>query len=115
MSGRCQKSPVALVPQEWRRDERMLRAWQKGQTGFPLVDAGMRQLWATGWMQQVKPCTLLVTSNVVRLKPSMNFVLSKLNLPLSPSRKHRCVSRAQEAPCSSLSYKSTRPTIGRKC
>jgi deoxyribodipyrimidine photo-lyase len=25
-------------------------AWQKGLTGFPLVDAGMRQLWATGWM-----------------------------------------------------------------
>lgn len=29
-----------------------LRAWQRGQTGFPLVDAGMRELWATGWMQQ---------------------------------------------------------------
>ncbi len=27
-----------------------LRAWQKGQTGYPIVDAGMRQLWATGWM-----------------------------------------------------------------
>ena len=25
-------------------------AWQKGQTGFPIVDAGMRQLWQTGWM-----------------------------------------------------------------
>ncbi len=25
-------------------------AWQKGQTGYPIVDAGMRQLWATGWM-----------------------------------------------------------------
>ena len=24
----------------------------RGRTGFPLVDAGMRQLWATGWMQQ---------------------------------------------------------------
>ena len=30
----------------------MLRAWQKGRTGYPLVDAGMRQLWLTGWMQQ---------------------------------------------------------------
>ncbi len=29
-----------------------LRAWQRGQTGFPLVDAGMRELWQTGWMQQ---------------------------------------------------------------
>ncbi len=34
----------------WKRDEPLLRAWQKGRTGFPIVDAGMRQLWATGWM-----------------------------------------------------------------
>lgn len=27
-----------------------LAAWQQGRTGYPLVDAGMRQLWATGWM-----------------------------------------------------------------
>ena len=27
-----------------------LAAWQQGQTGYPLVDAGMRQLWQTGWM-----------------------------------------------------------------
>ncbi|MFA7588488.1 MAG: deoxyribodipyrimidine photo-lyase, partial [Novosphingobium sp.] len=27
-----------------------LRAWQTGRTGYPIVDAGMRQLWATGWM-----------------------------------------------------------------
>jgi deoxyribodipyrimidine photo-lyase len=27
-----------------------LAAWQRGQTGYPIVDAGMRQLWATGWM-----------------------------------------------------------------
>ena len=27
-----------------------LHAWQKGRTGYPIVDAGMRQLWATGWM-----------------------------------------------------------------
>ena len=34
----------------WRRNQRRLRAWQKGQTGYPLVDAAMRQLWTTGWM-----------------------------------------------------------------
>merc|ERR1740117_2091467 len=28
----------------------MLQAWQRGQTGFPLVDAAMRQLWRMGWM-----------------------------------------------------------------
>lgn len=30
--------------------DHMLRAWQRGETGIPLVDAGMRQLWGTGWM-----------------------------------------------------------------
>ncbi len=34
----------------WRRKPRLLRAWQGGCTGVPLVDAGMRELWATGWM-----------------------------------------------------------------
>jgi deoxyribodipyrimidine photo-lyase len=34
----------------WRKDERALLAWQEGRTGYPLVDAGMRQLIATGWM-----------------------------------------------------------------
>ncbi|MBC7908825.1 MAG: deoxyribodipyrimidine photo-lyase [Rhodospirillaceae bacterium] len=34
----------------WRHDTDGLRAWQQGRTGYPLVDAGMRQLWATGWM-----------------------------------------------------------------
>lgn len=34
----------------WREDPAGLRAWQNGQTGYPVVDAGMRQLWATGWM-----------------------------------------------------------------
>jgi deoxyribodipyrimidine photo-lyase len=28
----------------------LLRAWHEGRTGFPLVDAGQRQLWHTGWM-----------------------------------------------------------------
>lgn len=34
----------------WRKDASWLRAWQKGQTGYPIVDAGMRELWTTGWM-----------------------------------------------------------------
>ena len=34
----------------WCEDRDGLRAWQIGQTGYPLVDAGMRQLWQTGWM-----------------------------------------------------------------
>ena len=35
---------------EWRNAPGELRAWQQGLTGFPVVDAGMRQLAATGWM-----------------------------------------------------------------
>lgn len=34
----------------WRRNEQLLRKWQQGQTGFPLIDAGMRELWRTGYM-----------------------------------------------------------------
>ena len=34
----------------WLADPVSLRAWQQGRTGYPYVDAGMRQLWATGWM-----------------------------------------------------------------
>ncbi len=34
----------------WRDDNSDLKAWQKGRTGYPIVDAGMRELWRTGWM-----------------------------------------------------------------
>ena len=34
----------------WKRNRKLFDAWRKGQTGYPIVDAGMRQLWATGWM-----------------------------------------------------------------
>lgn len=34
----------------WAQDDGGLLRWQKGLTGIPLVDAGMRQLWDTGWM-----------------------------------------------------------------
>jgi deoxyribodipyrimidine photo-lyase len=34
----------------WRDDAQQLRRWQQGRTGYPIVDAGMRELWATGWM-----------------------------------------------------------------
>ena len=35
----------------WRADhDEMLEAWRRGRTGIPIVDAGMRQLWTTGWM-----------------------------------------------------------------
>lgn len=34
----------------WKKNPGHLKAWQKGLTGYPFVDAGMRQLWHTGWM-----------------------------------------------------------------
>jgi len=34
----------------WNPDPDHVKAWQAGRTGYPIVDAGMRQLWQTGWM-----------------------------------------------------------------
>ena len=34
----------------WREDAAGLKAWTRGRTGYPIVDAGMRELWRTGWM-----------------------------------------------------------------
>ncbi len=34
----------------WENNLQYLNAWQTGQTGFPIIDAGMRQLWQTGYM-----------------------------------------------------------------
>jgi deoxyribodipyrimidine photo-lyase len=34
----------------WITDEKLLKAWQQGKTGYPIVDAGMRELWSTGYM-----------------------------------------------------------------
>lgn len=34
----------------WKEDEHFLTLWKKGKTGYPLVDAGMRELWETGYM-----------------------------------------------------------------
>ncbi len=55
----------------WRSDPTggMLRAWQRGRTGYPIVDAGMRQLWRTGWMH-----------NRVRMVAA-SFLVKHLRLP----------------------------------
>ena len=42
------KKEFASFP--WKRNKKALACWQHGETGYPIVDAGMRQLWATGWM-----------------------------------------------------------------
>ena len=55
----------------WAEDPggKKLRAWQGGRTGYPIVDAGMRQLWATGWMH-----------NRVRMVVA-SFLVKHLRLP----------------------------------
>lgn len=50
-------------------DGAKLRAWQRGRTGYPIVDAGMRQLWTTGWMH-----------NRVRMVVA-SFLVKHLRLP----------------------------------
>jgi deoxyribodipyrimidine photo-lyase len=42
------RKEFAVFP--WQKNAKQLRAWQRGRTGYPIVDAGMRQLWTTGWM-----------------------------------------------------------------
>ncbi len=34
----------------WESNDSHLKAWQQGKTGYPIIDAGMRELWTTGWM-----------------------------------------------------------------
>jgi len=46
----CQPMLERFARFPWSDESRDVRAWQRGQTGYPIVDAGMRQLWATGWM-----------------------------------------------------------------
>uniref|UniRef100_A0A8C8HTH6 Photolyase/cryptochrome alpha/beta domain-containing protein n=1 Tax=Oncorhynchus tshawytscha TaxID=74940 RepID=A0A8C8HTH6_ONCTS len=53
----------------WSNERGHLKAWQKGRTGYPLVDAAMRQLWLTGWM-----------NNYMR-RVVASFLIAYLHLP----------------------------------
>ncbi len=48
LPGKAFKPEFGRFP--FREDAHALSAWQEGRTGYPIVDAGMRQLWRTGWM-----------------------------------------------------------------
>ncbi len=52
----------------WSPHPDRLEAWQRGRTGFPIVDAGMRELWSTGWMHnRVRMiCASLLTKNLMQ-------------------------------------------------
>jgi deoxyribodipyrimidine photo-lyase len=41
---------VKFVGFQWQANKKLLTLWQRGLTGYPIVDAGMRQLWQRGWM-----------------------------------------------------------------
>lgn len=53
----------------WKKNRELLHAWKLGQTGIPIIDAGMRQLWETGWMH-----------NRVRMIVA-SFLVKNLNIP----------------------------------
>ncbi len=42
------RAPFEKFP--WESNRRLFDAWKRGRTGYPIVDAGMRELWTTGWM-----------------------------------------------------------------
>jgi deoxyribodipyrimidine photolyase len=57
----------------WRDDPNgaLLAAWQQGKTGYPMVDAGMRELWHTGWMHQN---VRMITASFLTEYMGMNWV-----------------------------------------
>jgi deoxyribodipyrimidine photo-lyase len=62
MATRCLRREFERFP--WRRDEDGFDAWAHGRTGYPIVDAGMRQLWRTGYLPN--RARLIVASFLVK-------------------------------------------------
>lgn len=48
----------------WRYDQTMFKAWRTGNTGYPIVDAAMREIWSTGWMHN--RCRVICASFLVK-------------------------------------------------
>ncbi len=66
----CRYKPFKLKTDNipWRHDSNALEAWKNGMTGFPIVDAGMRQLLKTGWMHnRLRMITAMFLSKVLLL------------------------------------------------
>jgi deoxyribodipyrimidine photo-lyase len=62
MATRCLRPEFERFP--WRHDEEGFDAWARGRTGYPIVDAGMRQLWRTGYLPN--RARLIVASFLVK-------------------------------------------------
>jgi cryptochrome 1 len=61
----------------WRFDQHLFKAWRQGRTGYPLVDAAMREVWSTGWMH-----------NRMRVVAA-SFMVKNLLLPWQVSGRRR--------------------------
>ena len=48
----------------WRYDQTLFKAWRTGNTGYPIVDAAMREIWSTGWMHN--RCRVVCASFLVK-------------------------------------------------
>jgi cryptochrome 1 len=48
----------------WRYDQQLFKAWRTGNTGYPIVDAAMREIWSTGWMHN--RCRVVCASFLVK-------------------------------------------------
>lgn len=73
-------TPIESLKEEfkkfpWKKDHKLLKSWQEGMTGYPYIDAGMRQLLHTGWMH-----------NRVRMAVA-SFLVKDLMLPWQEGAK----------------------------
>ncbi|WP_435929545.1 deoxyribodipyrimidine photo-lyase [Dryocola sp. BD613] len=65
----------------WRQDDGHLKAWQQGKTGYPIVDAAMRQLNATGWMHnrlRMVAASFLVKDLLIDWRAGERYFISQL-------------------------------------
>lgn len=65
----------------WNRSEQQLKAWQQGQTGYPIVDAAMRQMNETGWMHnrlRMISASFLVKDLLIDWRQGEHYFMSQL-------------------------------------
>ncbi|MBF4180322.1 deoxyribodipyrimidine photo-lyase [Lelliottia nimipressuralis] len=66
---------------QWQQDDARLQAWQNGQTGYPIVDAAMRQLNETGWMHnrlRMIVASFLVKDLLIDWRAGERYFISQL-------------------------------------
>ncbi|AVY99824.1 deoxyribodipyrimidine photo-lyase [Lelliottia sp. WB101] len=66
---------------QWQQDDAQLQAWQNGQTGYPIVDAAMRQLNETGWMHnrlRMIVASFLVKDLLIDWRAGERYFISQL-------------------------------------